>query len=669
MITPLFECDQTDSCVIVRVRVPHSRPRDFDFAASDCDFHFHSRPYLLHLRFPHAVSIDHDAAAASYDFDTGIATVTLVKLSPHQHFPNLACLSALLVSRVASARPADLATRAGSTFAEKLRGHAGDDTGLIPPVPPSARIEIVSSTPASPRPEGESANNSSVSGVVVRDTSRDGLLDPQPRSSLPLPLCLNGSSGQNHTQQQQQKPPELLPARIANQQVSSSLPPQASLPVFENLTINAPCYGFSSRYQGVFSARAEDLSEITALPNPDATPSHRRSELRRAAEDADFDPEHYVADFMLADEFSHVLEYAPGDAALRELSFVEKDTLVKLPRREYLADADASAAGDLAGIIYASCYDLRATLGERSVESAWAISRVSPTLAFLDQMPSVEAALRAAYTRALIYPLYRHVGVADAVLSDVKALFATGGNTEVLRARLMRTILDVMLIFENSTVLRIFSDIFMTDYLIWVQHVDDQVLVKLAHDVSCATVPRSCLAFDLHRLEMLAIQVANGECPDDEGPVWRRYPAIDIAGTVVRPKADVTVRASERENLESAGGESGTTYAGRDVLSFQRQQYTSDDFIGSRGNALLSNAYLSPAQQERVDDDLGLRPMATRNLNVGDACHSASSATSESSSSLPSTSSSDSDFDSESEDVRAMFAADARTCQPGTELT
>jgi len=81
---------------------------------------------------------------------------------------------------------------------------------------------------------------------------------------------------------------------------------------------NGVHYGFNNQYSGLFSQIQEEVwhllpsmyelclsvhlqhsllpkvSEIVQLPFPDTTPAADRRELRELAEDAKFDPEHYM---------------------------------------------------------------------------------------------------------------------------------------------------------------------------------------------------------------------------------------------------------------------------------------------------------------------------------------------------------------------------------------
>lgn len=454
MITPLFECEQDERVVRVRVRAPHSRPRDVEIHADGARFSFFCRPYLLQLRFPAGVRLPEDQGCVTYDIETGIAEVVLEKESLGVHFERLDMLSSLLLGRA---------------------------TG---PVAPGPGIEVLSSV------EDETAE--------AYDERVEACEDEDAREAVEAKSVLFTD---------------------VSKQFCTDVADVGGIGVaLRELSVSRPRYGFAARYEGVFSVRAEDIAELVELEDPDNTPVWRRSQLRSAAENAKFDPEHYVADFILADEFSHVMDWK-RPTELAPLSDYDKDVLLKLPRREYLADADSGAVADLAAVLYAACYDERTTLGEANVESAWTLSRVCPVFAFLDPMPDPASAITAAYRRSLAYPLYRNRALADLVLVDLKDIFE-GSSIDVLRARLLRILLRVRCAFEDDRLLRIFNDLFLTDYCVWVQSVANSVLERLTVTVRAATVPTEAIGWDLGELERDALATAaglteEGECFDD----------------------------------------------------------------------------------------------------------------------------------------------------------
>lgn len=284
-----------------------------------------------------------------------------------------------------------------------------------------------------------------------------------------------------------------------NQQFSATVPvAHLDIPLQE-LSLTRPTYGFAARYEAVFSLRQEDVSQIVLLPSPDSTPVWRRRAIRRAAEDVKFDPNHYIADYLLRADYFHALQYTPRDR-------LPVNAPPQLPDRNYPSDVDWRVACDLCAILYASAYDERTTAGERNVESAWTISRLAPCMAYLEIMKSPHDAVLAAYRASLIYPLYRATEIADLVLKDLNALFL--GNTEKIRSALFNILLELKDIFEDHPLLRLHNDLFLIDYCIWIQAVDKQLLERLALEIASITIERNELEINLNSFEYRAQMMA-----------------------------------------------------------------------------------------------------------------------------------------------------------------
>lgn len=335
------------------------------------------------------------------------------------------------------------------------------------------------------------------------------------------------------------------------------------------LALSAPRYGFGARYSGVFAARAEDISEILELPDPDTTPPHARHELREERERMKFSAEHYAADFMLRAEFAHVLKYeANAQIESVSLSNEDKDVLLKLPGREYLPEVHRIAAAELAGILYASCYDLRATMGERSVESAWTIARLAASFSFLEVFDTPRDSVFASFRRTLVYPLYRHFELASLVLTDLQALL-TAPDCDVLRARVLRALLAIRRIFENDRIIRVFVDIYLTDYCVWIQSVPDTVLTNLASEVAKLRFQKKNIDFPLAEIEREAM--AFGPAPTPSPPPPPRHnqtqangddtSEVVIRGMDTRPGFELTATRTRRlpnQHPSNANGDSSS---------------------------------------------------------------------------------------------------------------
>ncbi|KAF7368746.1 SHQ1-domain-containing protein [Mycena venus] len=104
MITPRFECSQTDESIIIKIYCPSVRAADVETHVDDTLFTIHINPYFLRLNFSHPI-VEDEQSTANYDPSSGYLTVTLTKESKGQVFPDLDLLSKLLAPRPSQQAP------------------------------------------------------------------------------------------------------------------------------------------------------------------------------------------------------------------------------------------------------------------------------------------------------------------------------------------------------------------------------------------------------------------------------------------------------------------------------------------------------------------------------------------------------------------------------------
>ncbi|KLO10716.1 SHQ1-domain-containing protein [Schizopora paradoxa] len=107
MITPKFNCSQTETSVIVNLYTPAIRASDVEIHVEECLLSVHVNPYFLRLHFPGPV-VEDDASSARYDAGTGYLTVTLAKVNQGEDFKDLDILASLLApprSEPSTSRP------------------------------------------------------------------------------------------------------------------------------------------------------------------------------------------------------------------------------------------------------------------------------------------------------------------------------------------------------------------------------------------------------------------------------------------------------------------------------------------------------------------------------------------------------------------------------------
>ena len=97
MLTPIFSVAQDDAVVTITMRTPYVRAEELELDVSGNVFKCHVRPYYLSLAFKQRLmSSETSEPRARWDVDSGEMTVVIKKETPGEHFDNLDMLTELL---------------------------------------------------------------------------------------------------------------------------------------------------------------------------------------------------------------------------------------------------------------------------------------------------------------------------------------------------------------------------------------------------------------------------------------------------------------------------------------------------------------------------------------------------------------------------------------------
>ncbi|XP_066452803.1 protein SHQ1 homolog [Eleutherodactylus coqui] len=281
-------------------------------------------------------------------------------------------------------------------------------------------------------------------------------------------------------------------------------------------------YGFGNLRVGVFGRLQEELNDVIDLRDPDVTPAPERTQRRLEAEKAKFDPDHYLADLFEDDAIQKLLKYKPwwveaqkgecGESANSEDTRViftekEKEQLRKFTNKSYLLDkkAEPPVYLSLIDLLLAYCYEVRVTEGERNVESAWNIMKLSGTLSWFENYRSVKDVLVSFGRRVLCYPLHRSFCLVMKAIKDTCALLHIG------KAAILKCLLDIHAIFQENDSAYILNDLYITDYCIWIQKVKSKKVAGLLGCLQATTISKADLALELEELEEAATLVQEEE--------------------------------------------------------------------------------------------------------------------------------------------------------------
>ncbi|XP_007945522.1 protein SHQ1 homolog [Orycteropus afer afer] len=292
--------------------------------------------------------------------------------------------------------------------------------------------------------------------------------------------------------------------------------------------LNLQChYGFGNLRSGVFQRLQDELSEVIDIKDPDSVPAAERRQKRLAAELAKFDPDHYLADFFEDEAVEQVLKYKPwwtdtyskmmassgksqeqeNLAVLVSFSEDEKYQLRNFVNKSYLLDkrAHRQVYYSLIDILLAYCYEIRVTEGEKNVESAWNIRKLSPTLCWFETCTNVHEILVSFGRRVLCYPLYRHFKLVLKAYRDTIKILQLG------KSAVLKCLLDIHKIFQENDPAYILNDLYISDYCVWIQKAKSRKLAALAEALKKDSLTKAQLGLELEELEAAALLVQEEE--------------------------------------------------------------------------------------------------------------------------------------------------------------
>jgi protein SHQ1 len=455
MITPQFSLDQTDSDLIIIVQVPHIRVsvQSVEVVITDGSVvHFCSPPYLLVLNFADALSsscesedggcapvFDEEAEEDCAQYDPsqhGTLVLRLRKRVP-AFWDGLHLLGRFVVSR----RPttASVAYSSTSRWLQELMPNETDGSD-IPDVEKHARDEV-----------------DAASQISTESNLELLQLSPQRVSGGP-----GGGGG----------------------------------------------YGFAHMFRDVLhqdwskDGMAKEMLEgwsqfwcdwPTKCDESDLNVRRRLRTKRMQAEDDAFSSDRYLQDTDVEDDYIYQcsMSFDPHwRTPFVEFTEGERHHLASIPYpllpSVVVTGNDRRTITSLllgaADILFAYVYDHLTTCGEPTVESAWTISILSPSLSWLDDCwqpdvgdvgrmedgdeTTIMHVIRSSLRRSLVYPYLRNLDLALCCARHVAAILS--GGPELM----IRCLLQARAILNRSDLFYLSNTLYLDPYLAWLQSVD-----------------------------------------------------------------------------------------------------------------------------------------------------------------------------------------------------
>jgi len=168
-----------------------------------------------------------------------------------------------------------------------------------------------------------------------------------------------------------------------------------------------------------------------------------------------------------------------------QLDDVDRETMLKLKNKNYLTINEYALLLGLIDILFGYCYEYRVSNGgEFGPESSWTVCRLSATLSWFDRFTSIPEVVISSMRRSLCFPLYRNWRLAITVLDDVISIFLLG------KKALVRELLQIKRLLDKGDVRRHLSVLYIDDYCVWVQQLNDEKLSRFSEALQRAGTPK-----------------------------------------------------------------------------------------------------------------------------------------------------------------------------------
>ncbi|KAI6175340.1 Protein SHQ1-like protein [Aphelenchoides bicaudatus] len=306
-------------------------------------------------------------------------------------------------------------------------------------------------------------------------------------------------------------------------QVKQELPVDEKTENKDDEQIREYGYGFAWLRHGILSKFGTELEELFDLHDADSVKIDERLLKIQKIDEQNFDSEYYLAElFDESDELTEIkkLEMNASDFELNDEDRLQMKDLriVKLP--QFTTDEQRQISYSLADLLFAYLFDLRINQWETNALTEVMIGKLAPSLSGCVRYSSAKEAICTAIRRSLCYSLYRQFDLGLQVANDLSVLLSKG------RSKILHCLLTIRKSFNNSgqEFVYLYNQLYLDNYCIWIQSVDDSILDQLISDVKEASkdLKRSDIAgLDLDYLEsearMLKLKVDTGEYDSDDG--------------------------------------------------------------------------------------------------------------------------------------------------------
>ena len=194
----------------------------------------------------------------------------------------------------------------------------------------------------------------------------------------------------------------------------------------------------------------------------------------------------------------------------------------------------------------------RVNEGERCAESAWNVVKLSPTLSCCERHGSLKECIAASARRSLCFPLYRHFGLAVAVLGDVAAVLRLG------RAAVVKQLIEAAACMADGG-RHVLNQLYLEPYAAWAQRASEGRLQSLAEAVEAEAgrLTKADIELELEETEEAA-RITLAE--EEEAEVALKLQGLDLGQTrVADGDSDDDSSSSSGSSTESSSSGGGSS--------------------------------------------------------------------------------------------------------------
>lgn len=253
------------------------------------------------------------------------------------------------------------------------------------------------------------------------------------------------------------------------------------------VVLNQYFYGFNNQTTGFFENLEEQIVEIGEI-NPDTVKFEERRAIRDDVQLKKFDADSYLFDLLDNEEIQEIISIQGNDldsfanklSALKivdepsqkkppasQFAYSEQEmlTLKSLKNKQYQIQSKGQVLLEITDILFAYLYEKFVQCSDFTCESAATINKLSSTLSCFYTDPTLAEVVKTCYRRALIYPLYKHFGIAEIVKQQLTDVLIEGKRVAVLKI-----LLQLHHLFNKSEPRYLLNELYLDDYCVIVQH-------------------------------------------------------------------------------------------------------------------------------------------------------------------------------------------------------